>query len=98
LLALYFLEDATEAERHLGDANDPETLHDFPVALRRLRSCLRAYGEELKDSVPNENALAPAGSWAVRAGRDTEIERKYLLSSLPEPTGGRRRLFSTMLQ
>jgi CHAD domain-containing protein len=34
------------------DANDPETLHDFPVSLRWLRSCLRAYGEELKDSVP----------------------------------------------
>ena len=31
-----------------------ETLHDFRMELPRLRSCLRANGEALEDSVPNE--------------------------------------------
>ena len=33
-----------------------ETLHDFRMELPRLRSCLRANGEALEDSVPMKRA------------------------------------------
>jgi CHAD domain-containing protein len=41
--ALGFLDAAHAACRRLDDAGDLEALHDFRVALRRLRSTLRAY-------------------------------------------------------
>ena len=50
-LALRFLEDARAGRTRLGDADDTEALHDFRVALRRLRSTVRAYREPLEDSV-----------------------------------------------
>ena len=50
-LALHFLEEAHAARARLDDAADAEALHDFRVALRRLRSTLRAYAEHLEDAV-----------------------------------------------
>ncbi len=43
LVALTLLARAEEAARRLADPADAEALHDFRVALRRLRSVLRAY-------------------------------------------------------
>ncbi|HYU36006.1 MAG TPA: CHAD domain-containing protein, partial [Thermoanaerobaculia bacterium] len=43
LLALTLLDQAAAAFPRLEDPADSEALHDFRVALRRLRSCLRAY-------------------------------------------------------
>lgn len=50
-LALRFLEDARVGRTRLADPGDDEALHDFRVALRRLRSTLRAYRDHLEDSV-----------------------------------------------
>jgi CHAD domain-containing protein/CYTH domain-containing protein len=50
-LALAHLDDATSARDRLTRAADPEALHDYRVALRRLRSCVRAYRKELRSSV-----------------------------------------------
>jgi CHAD domain-containing protein len=46
-IALGELERAARARAALAAGDDPEALHDLRVALRRLRSQLRAWGDEL---------------------------------------------------
>ncbi|MBI2537627.1 MAG: CHAD domain-containing protein [Gemmatimonadetes bacterium] len=43
LIARELLRRARSLSQRLGDAGDPGALHDFRVALRRLRSWTRAY-------------------------------------------------------
>jgi len=51
LIALGYLEDATQALERTNDPADEEALHDFRVAVRRLRTTLRAYRPLLDDGV-----------------------------------------------
>jgi CHAD domain-containing protein/CYTH domain-containing protein len=51
LVALRRLDDALEARERLVHARDDEALHDFRVAMRRLRSGLRAYRPWFADTV-----------------------------------------------
>jgi CHAD domain-containing protein/CYTH domain-containing protein len=51
LVALERLDRLLDARVRLGHAEDVEALHDFRVALRRLRSVLRAYREPLANSI-----------------------------------------------
>jgi CHAD domain-containing protein len=51
-LALVRLAELILERKRLDDPGDEEALHDFRVALRRLRSVLRAYRVVLDDSVP----------------------------------------------
>ena len=51
LIAQGYLEAAVEAARRMDDATDAEALHDFRVAVRRLRTTIRAYRTTLQDSV-----------------------------------------------
>ncbi|HXO19946.1 MAG TPA: CHAD domain-containing protein [Thermoanaerobaculia bacterium] len=79
LLALSFLDQAAAARPRLDDPDDAEALHDFRVALRRLRSCLKAYRAHLEDSVPRKLAkklrrLADA----TGSGRDAEVQIEWL--------------------
>jgi CHAD domain-containing protein len=79
LLALSFLDQAAAARPRLDDPEDSEALHDFRVALRRLRSCLRAYRDHLGDGVPKKlqkrlRRLADA----TTPGRDTEVQIEWL--------------------
>ncbi len=46
-IALALVDEARAAERRLDDAGDTEALHDFRVALRRLRSQSRAHAPRL---------------------------------------------------
>ena len=50
-LALVHLDNATAARGRLLGQADAEALHDYRVALRRVRSCLRAYRRWLRTSV-----------------------------------------------
>lgn len=50
-LALDFLDEAQAARVRLDDAEDAEALHDFRVAIRRLRSTVRAYADFLEDGI-----------------------------------------------
>lgn len=50
-LALHFLDEAQDARVRLDDAGDAEALHDFRVAIRRLRSTVRAYAAHLEGGV-----------------------------------------------
>ena len=57
--ALVRLRELAIARDRLADPDDSESLHNFRVALRRLRSLLRAYREVLADSVPRKVSPSP---------------------------------------
>lgn len=72
-IALRHLDSAVEARRRLKRDTDPEALHDFRVALRRLRSVLRAYRPWL-DAVPKKlRRRLREIARATSAGRDAEV-------------------------
>jgi len=81
-LALSFLDQAAAAHPRLsqpGESEDSEVLHDFRVALRRLRSCLTAYAEPLAGSVPKKLARRLRRlAQATGPGRDTEVQMAWL--------------------
>jgi CHAD domain-containing protein len=77
LVAQQLLSDLVDESVRLGE--HPEALHDFRVALRRLRSWLRAFRPWLRDTVRKRTyrelaAIADASS----AGRDAEVALKWL--------------------
>ena len=53
---------AAKPRERVDDPKDAEALHDFRVALRRLRTTLRAYRAELRDSVAASVSRASATS------------------------------------
>jgi CHAD domain-containing protein/CYTH domain-containing protein len=74
LFALAFLDEACAAAPRLADATDTEALHDFRVALRRLRSALRAYQPWLRGGVKKSLARElRALAAATGGGRDAEV-------------------------
>lgn len=93
LLALSYLDEAALAERRLADRLDTEALHDFRVALRRLRSCTRAYRTELQGSVSKRmRRRLRKLTLATNAGRDAEVRLGWLRNQAgrlgPEHTEG----------
>ncbi len=73
LLALRLLDDAAAARVRLGRADDPEALHDFRVAIRRLRSALRAWREVLGNGV-SPKALRRLRRLARATGKSRDLE------------------------
>jgi len=59
LVALALTARAEAARRRLAEPDDPEALHDFRVAVRRLRSTLAAYKPELAGGVGKREARRP---------------------------------------
>ena len=79
LIALFYLDQAVAARDRLKDEADAEALHDFRVALRRLRSCLRAYRDLLQGSVPRKLAKRLKRlAGATGPGRDAEVQLEWL--------------------
>jgi CHAD domain-containing protein len=79
LIGLALLDGARAALSRLDDPDDAEALHDFRVAVRRLRSTLRGFRPELGDAVPKKlqrrlRDLARATS----AGRDAEVQLAWI--------------------
>lgn len=72
-LALTFLDDAAAAHARLEEGGDARALHQFRVALRRLRSTVRAYAEQLGDSVPRKDRRH-LGELADATGNARELE------------------------
>lgn len=73
LIALDLLDRAADAARRLIDPTDAVALHDFRVAIRRLRSGLRAYRPEIGQAIPRP--LRRRLAWLARAtarSRDAE--------------------------
>jgi CHAD domain-containing protein len=78
-LCLELIADARAAERGLGDSAAPEALHDFRVALRRLRSALRTWRASLGKAVRRRDRRALRGlQRATGAGRDAEVALAWL--------------------
>ena len=79
LIALGYLEDASAAALRLEDPADEEALHDFRVALRRLRSTLRAYRPQLRGSArrSSRDRLGKIAA-ATNRSRDTDVALAWL--------------------
>jgi CHAD domain-containing protein/CYTH domain-containing protein len=72
-LALGYLGDATTARARVTGTPDPEALHDYRVALRRLRSCLRAYRKAVHSSVTDQT-VRRLGRLARGTNRSRDLE------------------------
>jgi CHAD domain-containing protein len=73
-LALRQLERARAARAALAKGDDPEALHDLRVALRRLRSLLRAFASELRQPTGRKlRRRLKRLAAATNPGRDAEV-------------------------
>lgn len=79
MVALAHLDHACAACLRLSDCTDREALHDLRVALRRLRSWLRAYEGVLEINIGRKHRRR-IGRLARRTGpaRDAEVQRAWL--------------------
>ncbi len=90
-LALSLLDAAVVARQRLDQPDDGEALHDFRVALRRLRSCLRAYREQLESSVSDKTRrMLGALASATGASRDDEVHLAWLDEQTASTTARQR--------
>jgi CHAD domain-containing protein/CYTH domain-containing protein len=79
LVALGLLADAAAQRERLSQPDDPEALHDFRVAVRRLRSWLRLHGGALGKSAPRKaQKLLARLATATNRSRDTEVFVQWL--------------------
>jgi CHAD domain-containing protein len=79
LVAIESLEQAAAEVRRLEDADDDEALHDFRVALRRLRSWVRIGKPYLDESVSKRmRRRLRKLARATNASRDLEVHRAWL--------------------
>lgn len=106
-LCLGFIDEALLATERLSSVSrdgevDPEALHDTRVALRRLRSTLRAYREVLGSSPPKKRKRALSDlARATGDARDAEVQLAWA-SSLAMSAGaeqeGQRHLVALLEQ
>jgi CHAD domain-containing protein/CYTH domain-containing protein len=91
LVALALLAEADEAAARLEGGADPEALHDYRVALRRLRTTLRAFRPWLEASVGRRDERRVKKAAALtNPARDAEVQLAWLRAQEPG-TDGRRR-------
>lgn len=76
-----FLKGARKACQRLQAGDDPEALHDFRVALRRLRSSVKAYRPWLKGVVrKSERRALKQLANSTNPARDSEVQLAWLQS------------------
>src|SRR5258706_9450009 len=88
LVAITLLEDAQKAAEKLtslskelrdGDTDGDEAVHDFRVAIRRVRSWMRAFKPWLRDDVPRKQRRRFSRiADATRAARDASVHLQWL--------------------
>ena len=90
-IALNLLDVASAARERITDVDDVEALHDFRVAMRRLRSTLRAYQPQLEAVVPPKlrRRLRDLAR-ATGVARDVEVQISWLERRRGELPPGRR--------
>ncbi len=78
-LCLGLLQEASDALSRLDESADEEALHDFRVALRRLRSLIGTYRSYLKGSVKKKlrKRLKDLAA-STNAARDREVQIEWL--------------------
>jgi CHAD domain-containing protein len=75
---LFLLKVLEESARIIAD-EDPEAIHDFRVALRRLRNWLQAFGPWLEDTVtPSSTRRLRRLSRVAGVARDLQVQRLTL--------------------
>ncbi len=85
VVSLALLDDLRQEREKLAASRQSETLHDFRVALRRLRSWLRAFGPVLEGSVPGAcGRRLRRMSRESNAGRDAEVFVAWLATAEPQ--------------
>lgn len=78
-VALGLLSDAVEAAEALSARKGDEPLHDFRVAIRRLRSALRSYRPWLADGVrPRHERRLKRIARSTNEARDAEVQLAWL--------------------
>src|SRR6476659_3496150 len=79
IVALDLLSAAARQRGRLGNKRNTEALHDFRVAVRRLRSWLRAFDGWLDDSV-SRKALRrlKRAARSTNASRDADVRLVWL--------------------
>src|SRR5438034_4318112 len=91
-IALRLLDKVEKERRRLDEPDDVEALHDFRVAVRRLRSWLRAFKGPLRGSVSGRHRdTLRAVARATNAGRDAEVHVEWLRARAELFRGRRRR-------
>jgi len=89
--ALELLRGVRETRDRLDDASDADALHDFRVALRRLRSWLRAFRPLLRDTLSGktERRLKRIAD-ATGASRDLAVHIEWIEHARSSMRGGSR--------
>lgn len=84
-LARALLAEADRAASRLGaGGDDPEALHDFRVALRRLRTVLRAFRPALGGAVKRRHVRRlGALARATGAARDADVQAAWIAAQRP---------------
>ncbi len=84
LVAQVHLEALRNARSHLQDPDKAEALHDFRVALRRLRSWLRAFRPELEGAI-RRGTRRKLRELAAHTGecRDLEVQADWVRHEAP---------------
>jgi len=90
-IALTRLDQAAAAADRLADSTDTEALHDFRVAVRRLRSTLRNFRGELDRDVPKKlRARLREVTRATTPARDDEVLSDWVKDFARNMPAGRR--------
>jgi CHAD domain-containing protein len=76
-LGTQLLNDAKTHSERLGNDEDSETLHDFRVSLRHLRSFLKSYEDFLKGAKKHRQRLSDIMT-LTNSGRDNEVHLAWL--------------------
>ncbi|MCG5499332.1 CHAD domain-containing protein [Ectothiorhodospira lacustris] len=78
-LARKYLDQAAQAAQRLSDPQDTEALHDFRVALRRLRSLLAAHKTFVKSWLPKKlRRRVKELAAGTGPARDTEVQIAWM--------------------
>jgi CHAD domain-containing protein len=77
-IALELLEDARRSLARLERATDEEALHDFRVAVRRLRSTLRAFSEQMRAIGGREQRGLRKLARRTSSSRDAQVQLSWL--------------------
>jgi CHAD domain-containing protein len=95
LIVLALLDRAAEAGRRVADPTDPMGLHDFRVAVRRLRSGIQAFRPEIDASLSRgvRRRLARLAR-ATGRSRDVEVHLAWERAQETHLTPGRSPAFA----
>ncbi|MGH7677698.1 MAG: CHAD domain-containing protein [Gemmatimonadaceae bacterium] len=92
VIASKLLRDADAAARRLSRRSTPKSLHDFRVALRRLRSWLKSFRPELGPALRRkEEDRLRAIARATSLGRDADVQLAWARETARRWKGKRRR-------